>query len=157
MARRREVHLDRIDRQLLAHLERHGRATLPELALATRLSPSATQRRLRHLESDRVVRGYRAVLDPDVMGRSVVVFLSVALTDHAVATVEAFERAVLDLEGLVSCHHMTGEVDYLLRVDVADLDELDALLRRRLPALPGVGRITTSVATSTLVDRPNEV
>ncbi len=80
------------------------------------------------------------------------VFLAVTLTDHSRATVEAFEHGVPALEGLVSCHHVTGDTDYLLRVDVADVPALDQLTRHRLPVIPGVARFTTSLATSSVTD-----
>ena len=149
----RNTQLDRIDRAILAHLVDHGRSSLADLADAVSVSPSSAQRRLRRLETDGVIRGYRAVLDPDAVGRSLVVHLSVVLLDHTADTVERFERWIVDLDGLVSCHHVTGDVDYLMRVDVADVHALDVLLRRTLAQVPGVARFTTMVATSALVDR----
>ena len=149
----RNTQLDGIDRAILAHLVDHGRSSLADLADAVSVSPSSAQRRLRRLETDGVIRGYRAVLDPDAVGRSLVVHLSVVLLDHTADTVERFERWIVDLDGLVSCHHVTGDVDYLMRVDVADVHALDVLLRRTLARVPGVARFTTMVATSALVDR----
>jgi Lrp/AsnC family transcriptional regulator, leucine-responsive regulatory protein len=149
----RNTQLDGIDRAILAHLVDHGRSSLADLADAVSVSPSSAQRRLRRLETDGVIRGYRAVLDPDAVGRSLVVHLSVVLLDHTADTVERFERWIVDLDGLVSCHHVTGDVDYLMRVDVADVHALDVLLRRTLAQVPGVARFTTMVATSALVDR----
>lgn len=149
----RSTQLDGIDRAILAHLVDHGRSSLADLADAVSVSPSSAQRRLRRLETDGVIRGYRAVLDPDAVGRSLVVHLSVVLLDHTADTVERFERWIVDLDGLVSCHHVTGDVDYLMRVDVADVHALDVLLRRTLAQVPGVARFTTMVATSALVDR----
>ena len=149
----RSTQLDRIDRAILAHLVDHGRSSLADLAEAVAISASSAQRRLRRLETDGVIRGYRAVLDPDAIGRSLVVHLSVVLVDHTADTVARFERWIVDLDGLVSCHHVTGDVDYLLRVDVADVHALDTLLRRTLAQVPGVARFTTMVATSALVDR----
>jgi Lrp/AsnC family leucine-responsive transcriptional regulator len=153
----RATHLDGIDRAILAHLADHGRSSLADLAEAVSTSASSAQRRLRRLETDGVIRGYRAVLDPDAIGRSLVVHLSVVLVDHTADTVGRFERWIVDLDGLVSCHHVTGDVDYLLRVDVADVHALDVLLRRTLAQVPGVARFTTMVATSALVDRFSEV
>lgn len=153
----RSTQLDRIDRLLLDELTVHGRASLGDLAAAASVSPSSAQRRLRRLETDGVVRGYRAVLDPEATGRGLVVHLSVVLVDHTADTVGRFESAIVGLAGLVSCHHVTGDVDYLLRVDVADVHALDHLLRRTLATVPGVARFTTMVATSSLVDRVTTV
>jgi Lrp/AsnC family leucine-responsive transcriptional regulator len=148
-ARSAQPSLDRLDRRILDHLADHGRSSLADLAEAVSISPSSAQRRLRRLESEQVVRGYRAVLDPEAVDRGLVVHLAVTLVDHAEATIGRFERDVVDLDGLVSCHHVTGDVDYLIRVDV--------LLRRTLARLPGVARFTTMVATSALVDRVTQV
>ncbi|WP_116707021.1 Lrp/AsnC family transcriptional regulator [Actinomycetospora cinnamomea] len=156
-ARSTQPPLDRVDRRILDHLADHGRSSLADLAEAVSISPSSAQRRLRRLESEQVVRGYRAVLDPEAVDRGLVVHLSVTLVDHTENTVGRFERHVVDLDGLVSCHHVTGDVDYLLRVDVADVAALDVLLRRTLARIPGVARLTTMVATSALVDRVTHV
>lgn len=152
----RSTQLDRIDRAILDHLAADGRASLADLAEAVSVSASSAQRRLRRLEGEGVIRGYRAVVDPDAVGRGLVVHLEVTLVDHTTRTVGQFERRIVDLDGLVSCHHVTGDVDYLLRVDVADVDALDVLLRRTLAAVPGVARFTTMVATSSLVDRVSD-
>lgn len=153
----RSTQLDRIDRRILAHLLDHGRSSLADLAEAVSVSASSAQRRLRRLESEAVIRGYRAVLDPAAIDRALVVHLSVVLVDHTTETVGRFERWIVDLDGLVSCHHVTGDVDYLLRIDVADVHALDVLLRRTLAQIPGVARFTTMVATSALVDRFTEL
>jgi Lrp/AsnC family leucine-responsive transcriptional regulator len=156
-ARSAQPALDRLDRRILDHLADHGRSSLADLAEAVSISPSSAQRRLRRLEGVEVVRGYRAVLDPEAVDRALVVHLSVTLIDHTANTVGRFERHIVDLEGLVSCHHVTGDVDYLIRVDVADVQALDVLLRRTLARVPGVARFTTMVATSALVDRYTQV
>ena len=144
--------LDRIDRAILARLAEHGRESIADLATAVAISPSAAQRRLRRLEEARVVRGYRAVLDRTALGEGLVVHLTISLADHAAEPVRAFERAVVEVAGLVTCHHVTGDVDYLLRVHVADVDALDVLLRHSLHAVPNIARITTMVTTSALRD-----
>lgn len=144
--------LDRVDRTILARLAEHGRESIADLAAAVSISPSAAQRRLRRLEEAGVVRGYRAVLDRAAIGEGLVVHLTIVLADHAAEPVRAFERAVVDVEGLVTCHHVTGDVDYLLRVHVADVAALDVLLRHSLHAVPNIARITTMVTTSALRD-----
>ena len=143
---------DRIDRAILARLAEHGRESIARLAAAVSISPSAAQRRLRRLEDDGVVRGYRAVLDRAAIGEGLVVHLTVVLADHAAEPVRAFERAVVAVDGVVTCHHVTGDVDYLLRVHVADVAALDVLLRHSLLAVPNIARITTMVTTSALRD-----
>ena len=81
-ARSTQPALDRVDRRILDHLADHGRSSLADLAEAVSISPSSAQRRLRRLEGEEVVRGYRAVLDPDSVGRGLVVHLSVTLVER---------------------------------------------------------------------------
>lgn len=156
-ARSAQPTLDRVDRRILDHLADHGRSSIADLAEAVSISASSAQRRLRRLENEEVVRGYRAVLDPEAVDRGLVVHLAVTLVDHTTNTVGRFERHILELAGLVSCHHVTGDIDYLIRVDVADVEALDVLLRRTLARVPGVARFTTMVATSAVVDRVTQV
>ena len=113
--------MDEVDRSILAVLEQHGRISNAELAARVGLSPSPCLRRVRRLEKTGVIRGYRALIDPAAVGRSLRVFAGVRLVRHARADVVAFERAVIRLPEVVHTHHVTGNYDYLLQVEVADL------------------------------------
>jgi Lrp/AsnC family leucine-responsive transcriptional regulator len=127
-----DVVLDHIDRTILTVLSEQGRIPFSDLAEQVLLSPNATADRVRRLERRGVIRGYRAELDLDVLGRSLVALVDVRPplgADH-----EAFEQAILDHPAVVEALHLTGGVDYQLRVacrDVAELDSLLADLRNR--------------------------
>ncbi|MGH3418077.1 MAG: Lrp/AsnC family transcriptional regulator [Streptosporangiaceae bacterium] len=87
---------------------------------------------MRRLEETGVIRGYRALIDPAAVGRSLRVFVAVRLTRHARADVVAFERAVVQLREVVYSHHVTGNYDYLLQVEVADLPAYEDFHANRL-------------------------
>jgi Lrp/AsnC family transcriptional regulator, leucine-responsive regulatory protein len=110
--------MDEVDRSILAVLEKHGRISNAELAAKVGLSPSPCLRRVRRLEETGVIRGYRALIDPAAIGRSLRVFVGVRLMRHAHADVVAFERAVVQLSEVVYPHHITGNYGYLLQVEV---------------------------------------
>ncbi|MDT7671848.1 MAG: Lrp/AsnC family transcriptional regulator, leucine-responsive regulatory protein, partial [Pseudonocardiales bacterium] len=110
-----------MDRSILAVLDKHGRISNAELAARVGLSPSPCLRRVRRLEQTGTIRGYRALIDPAAVGRGLRVFAGVRLVRHSRADVVAFERAVVRLSEVVHCHHVTGNYDYLLQVEVADL------------------------------------
>ena len=142
--------MDEVDRSILAVLEKHGRISNAELAARVGLSPSPCLRRVRRLEKTGVIRGYRALIDPAAAGRSLRVFAGVRLVRHARADVVAFERAVIRLPEVVHSHHVTGNYDYLLQVEVADLPAYEDFHANQLASLPGVAMVTSYVTMKTL-------
>ena len=145
--------MDEVDRSILAVLEKDGRISNAELADRVGLSPSPCLRRVRRLEESGVIRGYRAVIDPAAIGRGLRVFAGVRLIRHARADVVAFERAVIRLPEVVHTHHVTGNYDYLLQVEVADLPAYEDFHANRLATLPGVATVTSYVSMKTLEQR----
>ncbi|GAB3845036.1 Lrp/AsnC family transcriptional regulator [Dactylosporangium cerinum] len=146
--------MDDVDRAILAVLEKDGRINNADLAARVGLSPSPCLRRVRRLEDTGVIRGYRALIDPAAVGRSLRVFVGVRLARHARADVAAFERAVLRLPEVVHTHHVTGNFDYLLHVEVADLSAYEDFHANRLAGLPGVAAVTSYVTMKTLPTGP---
>jgi Lrp/AsnC family leucine-responsive transcriptional regulator len=142
--------VDDVDRSILAVLDKHGRISNADLATRVGLSPSPCLRRVRRLEQTGAIRGYRALIDPAAIGRGLRVFAGVRLVRHARADVVAFERAVVRLSEVVQCHHVTGNYDYLLQVEVADLPAYEAFHANRLANLPGVAAVTSYVTMKTL-------
>jgi len=139
------VKLDHINRQILQTLTRNGRITNLELADCVGLSPSASLRRVQDLEKSGVIRGYRAVLDPQKMGAGFVAYMTVGLNLHTKTAQEAFERAVAQSHEVRECHNITGTVEYLLRVETADLAAYKSFHTNVLGTLPQVHSITTFV------------
>jgi Lrp/AsnC family transcriptional regulator, leucine-responsive regulatory protein len=142
--------VDEVDRSILAVLEKHGRISNAELAAEVGLSPSPCLRRVRRLEETGVIRGYRTLIDPAAVGRGLRVFVGVRLMRHARADVAAFERAVLQLREVACSHHVTGNYDYLLQVEVADLPAYEDFHANRLASLPGVAMVNSYVTMKTL-------
>ena len=150
--------MDDVDRSILAVLEKDGRISNADLAARVGLSPSPCLRRVRRLEETGVIRGYRALVDPAALGRGLRVFAGVRLMRHARADVVAFERAVIQLPEVVYTHHVTGNYDYLLQVEVADLPAYEYFHANRMANLPGVAAVTSYVTMKTLSgDRSGEV
>jgi Lrp/AsnC family leucine-responsive transcriptional regulator len=142
--------VDEVDRSILAVLEKHGRISNAELADRVGLSPSPCLRRVRQLEETGVIRGYRALIDPAAVGRGLRVFAGVRLARHSRADVIAFERAVIRLPEVVHSHHVTGNYDYLLQIEVADLPAYEDFHANRLANLPGVAVVNSYVTMKTL-------
>ncbi len=137
--------IDDIDRKILRELSRDGRVSNLELAERIALSPSATLRRVAVLEKLGVIKGYRAVLDAQAMGAGFVAYITVGLSLHTKAAQEAFERAISRAPEVRECHNITGAVEYLLRVEAADLASYKTFHTDVLGTLPQVSAITSYV------------
>jgi len=142
--------LDAVDRDILGHLQADGRLTNVELANRVRLSPSPCLRRVKSLEDRGYIRGYTALLDRGKVGRALHVVVMVSLTSQRQETLEAFERAVIDLDDVLECHLVAGESDYLLTVATADLESYQQLFTKRLGELPGVASLRTLISMKTV-------
>ncbi len=123
-----------------------------DLAERVGLSPSACLRRVQDLERAGVIKGYRAVIDPEKVGIGFVAYVTVGLNSHTKAAQEAFERAVARAPEVRECHNVTGTVEYLLRVEVGDLADFKHWHTDVLGVLPQVQAITTFV----VMDSPKD-
>lgn len=137
--------IDATDERILRELSRDGRLSNLELAQRIGLSPSSALRRTQELERAGVIAGYRARLDRGALGRGFLAYIAVGLSIHTKAAQEAFERAMAAAPQVVECHNVTGSVEYLLRVEVADLVAYKAFHTDVLGALPQVASLTTYV------------
>jgi len=137
--------LDPISRKILQVLSQQGRIANQDLAARVGLSPSACLRRVQDLERRGVIRGYRAVLDPESLGIGFVAYLTVGLSRHTKSAQEAFERAMRAAPEVRECHNITGTVEYLLRVEVADLAAYKRFHTDVLGTQPQVVALTTFV------------
>lgn len=126
-------------------LTREGRISNQALAEKAGLSPSACLRRVAALERDGIITGYRATLDPARMGRAFAAYVGVGLSDHSKASQEAFERSIARAPEVRECHNITGTIEYLLRVECADLASYKVFHTDVLGALPQVKAITSYV------------
>ena len=139
------MEFDQTNRKILRELTRDGRISNLELAERVGLSPSACLRRVQELERTGVIRGYRAVLDPGAMGVGFVAYVTVGLNQHTKAAQEAFERAMQGAREVRECHNITGTVEYLLRIEAADLAAYKRFHTEVLGTVPQVNSITSYV------------
>lgn len=138
--------LDSFDRAILTVLAEEGRISITDLARRIGLSKSPTQARLRRLEQDGVILGYRAILDPIRLGLDHVAFVEVRLTDTREAALAAFNAAVAAIPEIEQAHLIAGNFDYLLKVRTADMRAYRRVLAERLSTLPNVAATSTYVA-----------
>jgi DNA-binding Lrp family transcriptional regulator len=142
--------MDAIDRKILAQLVNDSALTSEQLGARVGLSPSAAHRRVKALEEDGLILGYRARLSSAAKGNPSTVFVSVTLVDQRQATMMAFEAALARTTQVREAHLMSGESDYLIKVLVRADDSYERVHREILSALPGVHRLVTQFTIRTL-------
>ncbi|WP_067450726.1 Lrp/AsnC family transcriptional regulator [Actinomadura macra] len=147
--------MDAIDRKILAVLQEDGRLTITELAARVGLSLSPCHRRLRELEHDGTIRGYRAVVNPAALGLTFQALVFVTMRQEDRETLLGFEGAVAQIPEVVQAQRLFGDPDYLLRIVTADLTAYQELEDDVLSALPGVQRLNSTLVMKHVVnDRP---
>ncbi|ELB2149105.1 Lrp/AsnC family transcriptional regulator [Vibrio parahaemolyticus] len=137
--------MDKIDRQLLHLIQKDATLTTAELADQVGLSASPCARRLKRLEQEGVISGYRAMISRGAVGIAMTVFVEVSLNNHQASSIDEFETAVVDMDEVISCHVVSGAYDYLLEVVSKDLPGYESFTRK-LQRLENVKDIHTHLA-----------
>ena len=143
--------MEKLDRCILGLLARDGRMSYTAIGKETGLSTSAAQQRVRRLEQRGAIKGYRAVVDPEVLDLHVTAFVAIkpfdpSQPDDAPQRLEAISE-------IISCYSVAGEPSYLLKVQVATMGDLEELLAR-IRAAAKVSTHTTTVLSVAYEDRP---
>jgi Lrp/AsnC family transcriptional regulator, leucine-responsive regulatory protein len=143
MAAEPSADLSPLDRRILRVLQRDGRISNAELARDIGISPAACWTHTKRLFDTGVIRGVRALVDPEAVGRGTLALVGVVLDRSTPESFAAFEDAVRALEQVLECVLVAGEVDYFLRIRVRDLPAFNRLHSERIIALPGVRQVRT--------------
>ena len=136
------IHLDAIDRRILAALQEQGRITNVELSRRAGISAPPCLRRVRRLEDAGVIRGYHADSDPQKLGWEIVFFAIVGLDSQKEAVLSAFEQSVAAWPEVRECHMIRGGGDFLLKLVARDTAH-ENQLTQRLTGSPTVTRVQT--------------
>jgi Lrp/AsnC family leucine-responsive transcriptional regulator len=139
---------DKTDRQILHSLMADGRKPWSDLASELKLSPPAAADRVRRLEQNGVIQGYRAVIDPGHIGCHLTAFVAVTLErpQHR----DRFLKKIRNLAEVQECHHVAGDDDYLLKVRCENTRHLDRIISMNMKSLPGIVRTRTTIVMDTI-------
>lgn len=137
--------IDQKSERILQELSANGRISNIELADRVGMSASACLRRVQDMEARGLIKGYRAVLDRAALGSGFVAYIGVGLRDHSKASQEAFERSISRAPQVRECHNITGSIEYLLRIECADLPAYKLFHTDILGAMPQVSSLTSYV------------
>lgn len=144
-----KIELDRTDRQILDELQRNGRLSNQDLADKVSLSPSPCLRRVRHLEEEGYIDRYVALVNPEKVGLKLLAYVTIRLNKVFRSThspVSDFARDVQNWPEVTECYAMSGDMDYLLRVQVEDLTQFSRFAMDKLMHHPAVVDMRSSFA-----------
>jgi Lrp/AsnC family transcriptional regulator, leucine-responsive regulatory protein len=140
--------IDKLDRQILRALQADGRATYEQIADGVGLSPSAVLRRVKRLEDGGVIDRYVALVRPEVVGLGLTAYVNVRLEKHTESAkrnpMDVFRASVMAWAEVVECVALTGEMDYQLRLVVADMAAYSRFMMDTLLKHPSVQDCKTS-------------
>lgn len=127
---RRLYLMDRLDRKILKLVQEDSTASVADIAKAVGLSTTPCWRRIQKLEDEGVIRKRVAILDPVAVNARVTVFVSIRTNSHSIEWLKRFSEVISDFPEVVEFYRMSGEIDYLLRVVVPDIEAFDAFYKR---------------------------
>ena len=144
--------LDRIDTAIVRILSEHGRMPVTELAREVGISKSPCQVRLKRLQQNGYILGFRAVLNPRLLDREHVAFTEVKLSDTRESALNAFNEAVQGIVEIEQCHMIAGSYDYLLKIRTSNIQAYRLILGETLSSLPHVASTSTFVSMESVKD-----
>jgi Lrp/AsnC family leucine-responsive transcriptional regulator len=142
--------MDKIDRKILAELQRNGRASLQDISQAVGLSSTPCWTRMKRMEEDGVIERYTVNLNAQALGLGDTVLVQLTLDSHSDNTLEKFGQVLATIPEVIEAYLVSGEYDYLLRVAVKDTKDYERLLREKLYKIKGIRHSKSSFVLRTL-------
>ncbi|CAE6893537.1 MULTISPECIES: Lrp/AsnC family transcriptional regulator [Pseudomonas] len=144
------MRLDSYDLKILQILQHNGRITKSSLAEAINLSISPCWERVKRLEEAGIIRGYGALLNPEIITKRAAVMVEISLKQHNREAFQRFEHAMHECPQVTECYATGGGIDYIVKVMAADIDQYQRLIDRWLMADLGIERYFTYIVTKTI-------
>ncbi|WP_025675032.1 Lrp/AsnC family transcriptional regulator [Salinivibrio socompensis] len=144
------VTLDEIDRTLLAALQKDADWSVAALAERVNLTTTPCWKRLKRLESQGVIRGRVALLDPETVGLAFTAFVHIKTNDHSEQWYKTFTEVVTEFPEVMEFYRMAGEYDYMMKVQVADMTRFDHFYKKLVNSVPSLNNVTSTFAMEAL-------
>ena len=141
--------MDKLDKRILELLQKDGSLTAAEIAERVGLSKAPCWRRIQRLQETGVIRQTVVLLDAHKLNVGTTVFVTIRTANHSAAWFEKFMRAVREIPEIIEIYRMSGEVDYLMRIVVPDIDTYDIVYKRLISAVDFLD-VSASFALETL-------
>jgi Lrp/AsnC family leucine-responsive transcriptional regulator len=142
--------LDSLDKKILKLLKNNAKLSSKELAAEIGLTLTPTYERVKRLENNGFIKSYTIKIDKEKIGKNLRVLCNVSLKSHALEFLNTFEEKVVKLKEISSCFHIAGNFDYLLLIEVKDMEEYSVFLKEKLASIPHIAQVQSSFVMKTL-------
>ena len=142
--------LDSIDQQIITLLQSNGKMNNKEVANKIGLSVTPTFERIKRLERIGVIQGYTALINRKAIGKDLKVVCQVSLKSHEKDGIDVFENAIKELKEVSHAYHVAGATDYMLTIEVANMEVYQDFLKNQLARIPHIGQVNSSFVMSEL-------
>ncbi len=139
-----QITLDPIDFEILRLLKHDAKLGSKEIAASVGLSVTPTYERIKRLEKKGFIKAYITLIDKRKLGINLSVLCNVQLKSHATEYLNEFEEAVVTLPEVISIYHIAGNYDYLLMIDIKDMDTYAEFMKTKLSAIPHISTVQSS-------------
>lgn len=140
--------MDNVDIAILEILQENSKLGMKEIASQVGLTVTPTYERIKRLEKTGVIQGYGIRLDKKKVGKGLQVFCLVSLKEHNLNLLEVFEKKIASLDEVATCHHIAGDYDYAMFIEVGDMDEYQTFLKQKLASIPSISNVQSSFVMS---------
>lgn len=142
--------LDSIDEQIIQLLTGNAKLGNKEIAAKIGLTVTPTYERIKRLERIGMIQGYTLRLNKRMIGKGLKVQCSVSLKEHHLDLLQAFEDKIVHFSEVSECYHIAGDYDYILVIEVRDMDEYQHFLKEKLASIPSISNVQSSFVMSTV-------
>ncbi len=136
--------LDEIDRKLLNILQLNSRITIRELSDKLHLSTTPIHERIKKLEKSGYIKQYLTLVDPKLLGKKLIVYISVSLNNHMKEAVDEFEKEMDKLEDVMECYYISGNSDFLVKVHCNDMDDFHNFITYKFSTIKNITQFYSS-------------
>ena len=145
--------MDALDKAILDHLEFDGRSSMQDLSELTGLSRSAVFSRVKRLEDQGIIAGYTVKVNRKKLGMEIRSYCNVTLKLHERELLEEFESTIGSHREVRSCYHLAGSFDYLVEVEVPNMDAYHRFISHRLAAMPNIATVQSMFVMKDILTR----
>lgn len=139
------LNLDDIDRQILEILQENAMATAKEMAYKLSLTTTPIYERIKKLQKTGIIKQYVALLDADILGKSILVFMNITIKDHHSEKRNEFVREMGKLEAVTEFYHTSGSFDFLVKVRFSDIKSFRNFLVNKIASIHNIGDIESQI------------
>ncbi len=136
--------IDQTDKSILDLLQKDGKITFKEVANKLNLTTTPVYERIKRLEREGYIKSYKAIIDRKKIGLNLMVFCNVSLKEHQATFLAQFEKDIKMHPEVISCYHIAGMYDYLIKISVENMDVYQDFIANKLANIKNIARVQSS-------------